>query len=84
MNFLAHLYLAGEEKELIIGNFIADSVKGNKFNEYPKRIADGIVMHRSIDFFPIPIPFTAKAFTALLLLMVNSQVLLPICSTIIF
>jgi acyl carrier protein phosphodiesterase len=51
MNFLAHLYLAGKEEELIIGNFIADSVKGNKFNDYPKRIADGIVMHRSIDFF---------------------------------
>ncbi len=51
MNFLAHLYLAGKEEELIVGNFIADSVKGNKFLEYPKRIADGVVMHRSIDFF---------------------------------
>jgi acyl carrier protein phosphodiesterase len=51
MNFLAHLYLAGTEQDLIIGNFIADSVKGNKYLDYPKRIADGIIMHRSIDFF---------------------------------
>lgn len=51
MNFLAHLYLAGEEEDLIIGNFIADSVKGNKYLNYPKRIADGIRMHRSVDFF---------------------------------
>jgi acyl carrier protein phosphodiesterase len=51
MNFLAHLYLAGKEEELIIGNFIADSVKGNKYKDYPARIAHGIIMHRSIDFF---------------------------------
>jgi acyl carrier protein phosphodiesterase len=51
MNFLAHLYLAGKEEELIVGNFIADSVKGNKYKDYPIRIAHGIVMHRSIDFF---------------------------------
>ena len=51
MNFLAHLYLAGKEEELIVGNFIADSVKGNKYKEYPERIARGLLMHRSIDFF---------------------------------
>ncbi len=28
MNFLSHLYLSGNSEELIIGNFIADSVKG--------------------------------------------------------
>lgn len=51
MNFLAHLYLAGDEEGLIVGNFIADSVKGNKFNEYEPGIAKGIQMHRTIDFF---------------------------------
>lgn len=51
MNFLAHLYLAGENEGLIVGNFIADSVKGNKFNEYEPSIAKGIQMHRAIDFF---------------------------------
>jgi acyl carrier protein phosphodiesterase len=51
MNFLAHLFLAGEDEELLIGNFIADSVKGNKYTIYPGRISKGILMHREIDFF---------------------------------
>ncbi len=51
MNFLAHLYLAGNEEELILGNFIADSVKGSRYKDYPERVAQGIMMHRAIDFF---------------------------------
>jgi len=51
VNFLAHLYLAGEDEGLIVGNFIADSVKGNKYNDYAPGIAKGIQMHREIDFF---------------------------------
>ena len=51
MNFLAHLYLAGNDDELIIGNYIADSVKGNKYSLYPDRISKGIQMHREVDSF---------------------------------
>lgn len=51
MNYLAHLYLAGEEEELIVGNFIADSVKGSNYKNYHERIAQGILMHRAIDYF---------------------------------
>jgi len=51
VNFLAHFYLAGNDEELLIGNFIADAVKGNKFNNYPERISKGILMHRAIDYF---------------------------------
>lgn len=51
MNFLAHLYLAGSDKEIIIGNFIADSIKGNKFHHLPEKIKFGIKMHRAIDVF---------------------------------
>ena len=51
MNFLAHLYLAGNEEGLIVGNFIADAVKGNKYQLYPERISKGILMHRAIDYF---------------------------------
>jgi len=29
MNFLAHTYLSGKNNEIMIGNFIADHVKGN-------------------------------------------------------
>lgn len=51
MNFLAHLYLANTNKEIIIGNFIADSIKGNKIDSFSKDIQFGIKMHRAIDTF---------------------------------
>ena len=51
MNFLAHLYLSGNDEQLMIGNFIADSVKGSLFKNYPEGIAKGIKLHRAIDFF---------------------------------
>ena len=51
MNFLAHLYLAGSDKEIIIGNFIADTIKGNKFHHFSEKIQFGVRMHRAIDVF---------------------------------
>lgn len=52
MNYLAHLCLSGEEEELLVGNFIADEVKGKKFAEhYRPGIARGISLHRAIDAF---------------------------------
>lgn len=51
MNFLAHLYLAGNDEGLIIGNFIADMVKGKAYLDYPEPIRDGIIQHRKIDSF---------------------------------
>jgi acyl carrier protein phosphodiesterase len=51
MNFLSHLYLAGESEGLIIGNYIADSVKGKAFNQFTPEIQKGIVLHRQIDMF---------------------------------
>lgn len=49
MNFLAHLFLAENNKESIIGNFIADHVKGNAINTYKQEIIDAIRFHRSVD-----------------------------------
>lgn len=49
MNFLAHLYLSKSNKNILIGNFIADAVKGKKHNDYPKEIQIGILLHREID-----------------------------------
>ena len=49
MNFLAHLYLSKSNENIIIGNFIADAVKGKKYNNYPKEIKAGILLHREID-----------------------------------
>lgn len=51
MNFLSHLYLAGEAEGLIIGNYIADSVKGKAFELFSPAVQDGIVLHRKIDTF---------------------------------
>jgi acyl carrier protein phosphodiesterase len=51
MNYLAHLLLSGNDKELRIGNFIADSVRGKNFSRFPERVAQGIMVHRYIDTF---------------------------------
>lgn len=51
MNFLAHIYLSGTDEEVIIGNFIADSIKGKKYLKYPTGIQKGILLHREIDTF---------------------------------
>jgi acyl carrier protein phosphodiesterase len=51
MNYLAHLYLSGQSEEIIIGNFIADSVKGKQFKNYSNKVRQGILLHRHIDAF---------------------------------
>lgn len=35
----------------MVGNFIADSVKGKRINDYPSGISRGILLHRKIDNF---------------------------------
>ncbi len=51
MNFLAHLYLSKDNTNILIGNFIADGIQGNKFEHYPTEIKQGILLHREIDTF---------------------------------
>ena len=51
MNFLAHLYLSQSNKNILLGNFIADPIKGNKYKAFPQEIQDGILLHRAIDNF---------------------------------
>jgi len=51
MNYLAHIYLSGENELLKIGNFMADHIKGNKYKSYPQDIQKGILLHRQIDSF---------------------------------
>jgi len=63
MNFLAHIYLSGEEEGTIIGNFIADGIKGKKYLNYPAEIQKGILLHRAIDTFTDGHP-TVKQSTA--------------------
>jgi acyl carrier protein phosphodiesterase len=51
MNFLAHLYLSGTEEDVIVGNFVADAVKGNSLHKFPEGMERGIRLHREIDHF---------------------------------
>ena len=51
MNFLAHIYLSGNNKWIKIGNFMADSVRGKHYQTFPAAIQNGILLHRFIDSF---------------------------------
>ena len=51
MNYLAHIYLSGNNKMLTIGNFIADGIRGKKYKTYPIEVQKGILLHRQIDTF---------------------------------
>ncbi|MEJ7646270.1 MAG: ACP phosphodiesterase [Chryseolinea sp.] len=50
MNFLAHIYLSGNNANVMVGNFIGDFVKGRDLKgHFLPEIALGIDLHRSID-----------------------------------
>ena len=51
MNFLAHIYLSGNDKLLMIGNFMGDAIKGGKYKDLQPVIRKGVLMHRAIDDF---------------------------------
>jgi acyl carrier protein phosphodiesterase len=51
MNFLAHLYLSGEDRDVMLGNLIADGIKGKNYEHLNKGIREGILLHRKIDHF---------------------------------
>ncbi|MDT0644265.1 acyl carrier protein phosphodiesterase [Zunongwangia sp. F363] len=61
MNFLAHIYLSGNNEQVKIGNFIADSVKGNSYLSYPGLVQKGIILHRAIDFYTDTHPVVKKS-----------------------
>src|SRR4051812_44429809 len=62
MNFLAHLYLSGDNDYVKLGNFIGDFVKGRNLNEqFPSGIARGIRLHRAIDEFTDSHPIVKKS-----------------------
>jgi acyl carrier protein phosphodiesterase len=51
MNFLAHIYLSGDNDLIKIGNFMADGIRGKHFESYPTEVQKGIILHRAIDTF---------------------------------
>ncbi|MNK72149.1 Acyl carrier protein phosphodiesterase [compost metagenome] len=51
MNFLAHIYLSGDNDLIKIGNFMADGIRGKQFEHFPEDIQKGILLHRFIDTY---------------------------------
>jgi acyl carrier protein phosphodiesterase len=51
MNYLAHLKLSGDHEYIMLGNFIADHIKGNQIQGFPDEVLQGIMLHRKIDYY---------------------------------
>ncbi len=58
MNYLAHLYLAEDSAESMIGSILGDFVKGSAKEQYPIKIKKGIELHRKIDSYTDAHPMT--------------------------
>jgi acyl carrier protein phosphodiesterase len=58
MNYLAHLYLAGDDPGLVLGSLLGDFVKGRLEGQYDEPVIRGIRLHRHVDTFtdshPVP------------------------------
>ena len=61
MNFLAHIYLSGDNDLIKIGNFMADGIRGKQFETYPLEIQKGIILHRFIDTYTDAHPVFRKS-----------------------
>lgn len=61
MNFLAHLYLSGNNDFIKIGNFMADGIRGKNFETYPPDVQKGIMLHRAIDTYTDAHPVFRKS-----------------------
>lgn len=51
MNFLAHIFLSGDNDLIKIGNFMADGIRGKHYEYLPAEVQKGVVLHRAIDTY---------------------------------
>ncbi|GGP26623.1 acyl carrier protein phosphodiesterase [Silvimonas amylolytica] len=51
MNYLAHILLAGPDPAYRLGALLGDFVKGPMPGVLPPAVAEGVILHRSIDVF---------------------------------
>ncbi|WON76220.1 ACP phosphodiesterase [Serratia sp. UGAL515B_01] len=56
MNFLAHLHLAQLAESSLLGNLLADFVRGNPAGIYDPAVVTGIMMHRRVDVITDTLP----------------------------
>ncbi len=61
MNFLAHIFLSGENDFIKIGNFMADGIRGQDYLAFHPDIQKGILLHRAIDTFTDAHPIFRKS-----------------------
>lgn len=61
MNYLAHLHLAFRAKSSLLGNMMADYVKGTPSSDYSQAVIEGIRMHRRIDMLTDTHPLVKQA-----------------------
>ena len=63
MNYLGHALFSFNHNEVLVGNIIADFVKGRDQYNYPAGVQQGIQLHRAIDAFTDahPVMTSAKA-----------------------
>lgn len=60
MNFLGHLLVSGNAPLTIVGNFMADAVKGRDLSGWSAGLQTGIRMHRRIDSYTDNHPLTLQ------------------------
>ena len=69
MNFLAHIYLSGDDDDIKIGNFLGDFVKGRLNNlinaQYSLSVINGMALHREIDSFTDTHPIVKQSIDRL-------------------
>ncbi len=51
MNYLGHMILSGEDKNILLGNFIGDHISNKTLHRYSQSVQEGIHLHRAIDFY---------------------------------
>ncbi len=51
MNYLAHQYLSFDQPELMLGNFMADTLRSGEVHQHAPQVKMGIALHRFIDHY---------------------------------
>jgi acyl carrier protein phosphodiesterase len=65
VNFLAHVYLSGDNFSVALGNLIADQIKRSDVQNFPLEVQKGISLHRAIDEFTDAHPLFKNCVTTL-------------------
>ena len=63
MNFLAHMHLAEPTADAVIGNVIADLIRGPDLAALPPAVQAGVRVHRKVDAFTDSHPAVSRSVT---------------------